>query len=145
MKMMTKKKLRYRNIWKEKSGETLVEVVVSIFLFLMMIGIMQGAVSYSRAALEENKKIRQENAQIIENLQKASQDDAKNQQTSKDLPFSAVNADFTQMGTTSKFTIPIQLKTVTVDYKDKNGNDETTQVCLYGTNDLSTGTGGSTP
>ena len=143
--MLIKKKLRCRNVWKEKSGETLVEVVVSIFLFLMMIGIMQGAVSYSRAALEENKKIRQENAQIIENLQIASQDTAKYQQTSKDLQFSAVNADFTQMGTTSKFNIPVQLKTVTVDYKDKNGNDETTKVCLYGKNDLSTGTGGSTP
>lgn len=143
--MRTKKNFRYRNVWKEKSGETLVEVVVSIFLFLMMIGIMQGAVSYSRAALEENKKIRQENAQIIENLQTVSQDSAKYQQTSKDLPFSAVNADFTQMGTTSKFTIPVQLKTVTVEYEDKNGNKATTQVCLYGTNDLSTGTGGGTP
>ena len=36
---------------KPKSGETLVEVVASIFIFLIMIGIMQGAISYSSASM----------------------------------------------------------------------------------------------
>ena len=32
---------------RRNAGETLVEVMASIFIFLMMMGILQGAVSYS--------------------------------------------------------------------------------------------------
>ena len=42
------------------SGETLVEVTASIFIFLIMLGIIQGAISYSQASLAKNKEIRSE-------------------------------------------------------------------------------------
>ena len=51
------------------AGETLVEVTAGIFLFLIMMGILQGAIAYSNAALAKNKQIRSDNAIILEKLQ----------------------------------------------------------------------------
>ena len=51
------------------AGETLVEVTASIFLFLIMMGILQGAIAYSNAALAKNKQIRSDNAAILAKLQ----------------------------------------------------------------------------
>ena len=47
------------------AGETLVEVTAGIFLFLIMMGILQGAIAYSNAALAKNKQIRSDNAIIL--------------------------------------------------------------------------------
>ena len=38
------------------SGETLVEVTASIFIFLIMLGIIQGAISYSQASLRQKQR-----------------------------------------------------------------------------------------
>lgn len=95
---------------RSRSGDTLVEVMASIFIFLLMMGILQGAVSYSSASMRKNQEIRQENAEILKELstaQAASRDGGKNQ--SVDLAFHAVNADFTQMGTASNFTVEVEL------------------------------------
>ncbi len=80
---------------RSRSGDTLVEVMASIFIFLLMMGILQGAVSYSSASMRKNQEIRQENAEILKKLsmaQAAPRDDGKNQPV--DLAFRAVNADF---------------------------------------------------
>ncbi|RHC52297.1 hypothetical protein DW838_02585 [Dorea formicigenerans] len=39
------------------AGETLVEVVASIFIFLILMGILQGAITYSSNSLKKNKEI----------------------------------------------------------------------------------------
>ena len=44
------------------AGETLVEVMASVFIFLIMMGIMEAAISYSNASLAKNKEIRANNA-----------------------------------------------------------------------------------
>ena len=46
------------------AGETLVEVVASIFIFLILMGILQGAITYSSNSLKKNKEIRSDNAKI---------------------------------------------------------------------------------
>ena len=51
------------------AGETLVEVVASIFIFLILMGILQGAITYSSNSLKKNKEIRSDNAKIMEALQ----------------------------------------------------------------------------
>ena len=71
------------------SGETLVEVTASIFIFLIMLGIIQGAISYSQASLAKNKEIRSENAKIIEGLQSA----ATQEEMVKNMQFVATNSD----------------------------------------------------
>ena len=84
--------------------------MASIFIFLLMMGILQGAVSYSSASMRKNQEIRQENAEILKKLsmaQAAPRDDGKNQPV--DLAFHAVNADFTQMGSAAGFTVKVEL------------------------------------
>ena len=95
---------------RSRSGDTLVEVMASIFIFLLMMGILQGAVSYSSASMRKNQEIRQENAEILKELSTAPaepRDDGKNQPV--DLAFRAVNADFTQMGSAAGFTVKVEL------------------------------------
>ena len=93
---------------RSRSGDTLVEVMASIFIFLLMMGILQGAVSYSNASMRKNQEIRQENAKILKELSTAPaepRDDGKDQPV--DLAFRAVNADFTQMGSAAGFTVKV--------------------------------------
>ncbi len=56
---------------RSRSGDTLIEVMASIFLFLIMMGILQGAVAYSGRALLKNQEIRKENSKILEAVSKA--------------------------------------------------------------------------
>ena len=55
---------------KANAGETLVEVMASVVIFLMMMGILQGAVLYSRAALEKSRQMRADNEAVCEQLRK---------------------------------------------------------------------------
>lgn len=84
------------------SGETLVEVTASIFIFLIMLGIIQGAISYSQASLAKNKEIRSENAKIIEGLQSA----ATQEEMVKNMQFVATNSDLTVKEIWSLTSIP---------------------------------------
>ena len=128
---------------KANAGETLVEVLVSIFLFLLMMGIMQGAISYSRAALEKNKQIRQENAEIIQKLNESTTQETG---TQKNISFSAVNSSMTQMGN-QVFTIPTTLVKKEITYQDTKGENQTTTFCLYQSVDTPSGEndGGENP
>ena len=136
--------MRVKKILHEAAGETLVEVLVSIFLFLMMMGILQGAVSYSNAALKKNKEIRKENAQIIENLKTASESTSSYTTEEKTLSFSAVSSDFATLGN-QVFQVPVKLKKVTVPYESANGMTETTQFSLYEKVELPGTAGGESP
>lgn len=112
---------------KPKAGETLVEVVASIFIFLIMIGILQGAISYSSASMKKNKEIRKENAQILQNLQTAETTVGNSQS----LQFVAVNSGMTTKGN-PVFRIEVNLCSKLVNYQDTEGNVQSTIFCLYG-------------
>lgn len=111
---------------KANAGETLVEVVASIFIFLIMMGILQGAISYSNAAMKKNKEIRKENEQIISELQSAIAEDAGRQT----IGFSAVNSDMTVMGN-QVFRINTDFVEKTVSYEDSEGNTKSTIFYVY--------------
>ena len=111
---------------KANAGETLVEVVASIFIFLIMMGILQGAISYSNAAMKKNKEIRKENEQIISELQSAIAEDACRQT----IGFSAVNSDMTVMGN-QVFRINTDFVEKTVSYEDSEGNTKSTIFYVY--------------
>ena len=97
------KKLRSR------SGDTLVEVMASIFIFMLLMGILQGAVSYSSASMRKNQEIRQENAEILKELSTAGATPRDGEEQPVKLAFHAVNADFTQMGSAPNFTVETEL------------------------------------
>ena len=106
---------------REKSGETLVEVLASMFIFLILFGILQGAVSYSHASMQKNKQIREENTQIIQGLASAQKVDGESKTLSSEMD---------KKGSVV-FRVPFTLATKTVTYQDTNGQSKNIVFSLY--------------
>ena len=111
---------------RRNAGETLVEVMASIFIFLMMMGILQGAVSYSSAALAKNKEIRARNAEILGSL--AGADTEK--KSGLTFQFRASNASLSVLGDRT-FAVDAELARKQAGYTDKNGSRQTVTFYLY--------------
>ena len=118
---------------KANAGETLVEVVASIFIFLILMGILQGAITYSSNSLEENKKIRSDNAKIIEALQSAQTEPVGNK-SSHQIAFRAANSDISVIGN-QVFTVPTSLNKKVVTYTNSDEKEQTITFYLYGSPD----------
>lgn len=110
------------------AGETLVEVVASIFIFLILMGILQGAISYSSNALKENKKIRKDNAKVIETLQSA---DVTSVKEGENIIFVAANTNMTVLGS-QVFSTSTDLMKKVVDYQGSDGKGKQITFYLYG-------------
>lgn len=110
------------------AGETLVEVVASIFIFLILMGILQGAISYSSNALKENKKIRKDNANVIEALQSA---DVTSVKEGENITFVAANTNMTVLGS-QVFSTSTDLMKKVVDYQGSDGKGKQITFYLYG-------------
>lgn len=106
---------------KANSGETLVEVVASIFIFMIMIGVLQSAISYSSNALKKNKEIRANNEAVLKSLQNAG---SANVTKSETLGFNAANSAMTTKGDTVVFSVETNLLKQTLNYKDAKGQDK---------------------
>lgn len=65
MKIM--KKLRAKG----SSGETLVEIMVSGLLFLLLMAVMQGAISFCSSAQQKSGQLRKTNAEICNTLRRS--------------------------------------------------------------------------
>ena len=110
------------------AGETLVEVVASIFIFLILMGILQGAISYSSNALKENKKIRKDNAKVIEALQSA---DVTSVKEGENITFVAANTNMTVLGS-QVFSTSTDLMKKVVNYQGSDGKGKQITFYLYG-------------
>lgn len=110
------------------AGETLVEVVASIFIFLILMGILQGAISYSSNALKENKKIRKDNANVIEALQNTQVTSVKEGES---ITFVAANTNMTVLGS-QVFSTSTDLMKKVVDYQGSDGKGKQITFYLYG-------------
>lgn len=113
---------------KASAGETLVEVMASMFIFLIMIGVLQGAISYSNSALTKNKEIRAENAAILQGLQSTG-DVTKGSQ--KTVGFLAADSELTQTGN-RVFSMNVTLNSKNVTYQDADGRQQSTTFYFYG-------------
>ena len=145
---------------KANSGETLVEVMASIFIFMIMIGVMQSAISYSNNALKKNKEIRANNEAVLTALQDADAA-ATEKKNAKTLHFNAADSEMSVKGNTIVFSMDTDLLEKAVSYTDTDGNTKSYQQYLYqsshhsettgadnqapDTEALTTGTGGDTP
>lgn len=111
---------------RDKAGETLVEVMASIFLFLILLAILNGAVSYCSRALTKNKEIRADNARVLESLQTATESTSG----SLEMNFIATNADMTVKGN-QVFAVQVDLAKKEVNYEDSQGADQSTSFSLF--------------
>ena len=122
----------------KNAGETMVEVVASIFIFLILMGIMQGAISYSTASLEKNKEIRANTAAVLSQLTQTAVSDQKEQKIS----FYAVGSDG-RIGN-KVFDMQTKLGKKKVVYTDTKGQQQETTFYLYDSVESTAGAGGGT-
>ena len=113
------------------AGETLVEVVASIFIFLILMGILQGAITYSSNSLKKNKEIRSDNAKIMEALQNT---EVTSVERNKSIDFNATNSDMSIKGN-HVFSLATDLNKKIVAYTDSKGEEQTTMFYIYGSPD----------
>lgn len=113
------------------AGETLVEVVASIFIFLILMGILQGAITYSSNSLKKNKEIRSDNAKIMEALQNT---EVTSVERNKSIDFNATNSDMSIKGN-HVFSVATDLNKKIVAYTDSKGEEQTTMFYIYGSPD----------
>ena len=126
------------------AGESLVEVTVSAVIFLMMMAVLQGSISFCTNAQHKSKEIRQENAEICRNLQSASYIPGAENMT---YLFKATTADGETPGAEAAalFRIAVELGTKEVTYLDADGTPKTTTFYLFGASDAKgTGEAGGT-
>lgn len=93
---------------KDSSGETLVEIMVSGLLFLMLMAVMQGAITFCSNAQQKSGQLRQTNAEICNKL-RSTENTPGTSAGSASLTFQAVSADGTHVGNTV-FTIDVTLE-----------------------------------
>lgn len=122
----------------KNAGETMVEVVASIFIFLILMGIMQGAISYSTASLEKNKEIRANTASVLNQLTQTAVSDQKEQ----NISFYAVGSDG-RIGN-NVFDVQTKLGKKKVVYMDTKGQQQETTFYLYDSVESTAGAGGGT-
>lgn len=122
---------------KANAGETLVEVVASIFIFLILMGILQGAITYSSNSLKKNKEIRSDNAKIIEALQNT---EAASVKSNTSIDFNATNSDMSVKGN-HVFSVATDLDKKVVNYTGSDGKKQTITFYLYGSPDAGTSQG----
>lgn len=78
---------------KENSGETLVEIMVSAFLFLLLMAVMQGAVSFCSNAQRKSGQLRSSNAAICGEMRKGQDTPGDINGAECDFSFKAISAD----------------------------------------------------
>ncbi|XCP86777.1 hypothetical protein ABXS75_08295 [Roseburia hominis] len=117
-----------------RAGESIVEVMVSIVIFLLLVAVLNGAIMFSNSAQRKSQQIRKDTVKICEGLQSAS---AEGDGTA-DYAFYASSADGTVVGN-QVFTIFAPKQKKKVVYVGAGGDESTVTFYLFGTD------GGSTP
>ena len=114
------KQLSY--LLRSRRGETMVEVLVSMVLFLMLFAVMLGAVHFASNAQVRAEAIRQSATE----LQRSLRSQTPSGGDSKTYQFVAVNEDGTQTGN-RVFQVPLREQTVTA-----TGGGKQVTFYLYG-------------
>ena len=111
---------------KFNAGESIVEVMASVFVFFIMIGILQGAISYATESRNKNKQIRADNVKIIEALNKTSITSKEDH----DFRFVATYKEMNVVGN-QVFTIHASLAQKTFTYTDTKNQSQTMTFYVY--------------
>lgn len=112
---------------RERSGESIVEVMVSAVIFLMLMSVLQGAVMFSSSAQKKSQEIRQDTAKICEGLQLAT----ASGNVIESYKFYATSTDGSVVGN-QVFSISALKQKKTVSYTDSDGNASEVTFYLYG-------------
>ncbi len=119
---------------KNRSGESIVEVMVSAAVFLLLMAVLQGAVLFCNSAQKKSQQIRKDTAEICKKLPSA----PISENGSDNYVFYAVSADGTVVGD-RVFSISAKKQKKEVSYEGADGEASSVTFYLFGTD------GGSSP
>lgn len=122
-----------------RSGETLVEIMVSAVVFLILVGILQGAIVFCSNAQRRSEQLRETNSQICQSLREAAYIPGSE---SAELVFKAVSHDGSLEGTEILFAVNVDLGTIEAQYTDEAGASWTIDFYVFGSDPAQ---GGGTP
>ncbi len=126
---------------RNNAGETLVEVMASMVIFLLLVAVLQGAVMYSHAAMEKSRKIRADNEAICESLRTTQVQTSGSQEN---MQFQAVSADGSIKGNLV-FQVPVMFGEKDVSYTDSEGRQKLVTFYLYAAMSQGDDSDGQTP
>ena len=112
-----------------RSGETLVETLAAMAVFLLMMGILQGAHSFCTNAQQRSEALRKINAGICREVRTTAPDPLPAGRTAV-YCFRAVSADGGKESDTL-FQVKVGLGSKTVTYRDEAGNERTAVFSLF--------------
>lgn len=108
-------------------GESIVEVIASILIFLLLVAALQGAILFASSAQKKSLQIRQDTARICEELQTAVAVDG----SLETFDFYATSADGTIIGN-HVFSIPVVKQQKKVAYTGVDGESSEATFYLFG-------------
>lgn len=111
------------------SGETLVEAMVGIFIFLIILAGLQSAISFCTNAQKKSEAVRKQNTEICRSLHKGTYQDGAE---TKEFEFKATIADGEITGTETLFKVKVNLGTVEAEYQEEDGSTEKVKFYLFG-------------
>lgn len=111
------------------AGETIVEVTASTLIFLLMVAMLQGAVSFCGKAQQKSRQIRYDAAEVSKALWQTNWPETT--EGTADFQFYAVGADGTKGN--NVFSVNVDLNTKDVTYQSMDGADKDMRFYVYGT------------
>lgn len=117
-----------RSMKKRKAGESLVEVMVAAAIFLMMVSVLQGAITFCTKAQQKSQKIRERNAAVCRDFQTS----PEISNGTAAFAFRAVSPDGVQTGTVTLFQVDVQLLKKEVAYTAEDGTIRKADFYLFG-------------
>ena len=112
---------------KSNSGETLVEVMVSMVIFILILGMLQKSITFCVNAQKKSEEIRDNNAIIMLELRNAE----KTVLDTSTYGFKATTIDGSEVGTKTLFTFDVNLCEQEVSYTDINGNTKSITFAVF--------------
>ena len=117
---------------RSKSGETLVEILVGIFIFLIILAALQMAISYCTNAQQKSRKIREHNTEICRSLRNGTYQKGIESQT-YEFKATVSRPDGEVTGSTTLFEVKVNLGTMEGEYTEDDGNKQSVLFYLFGT------------
>lgn len=109
----------------EKKGETLVEMMVSIVVFLLLVAVLQGSVAFCTSAQDKSRQIREDANRAVEAFYKERNTGTPSVQPKEELSFLTAEGY-------DAFTVDTVPEEWTVTYDDTEGEQQQASFHTYG-------------
>jgi len=114
---------------RSNSGETLVEVMVSMLLFLMILGMLQKSIDFASNAQVRSEELRKNNSAIAAALRSGG---IVSNGADATYQFKSAKADGTIVeGTQLLFEVPVKLGKKTVSYTAADGSSRDIEFAIF--------------